>query len=193
MGNQNVFLKMMAALALMFPVVSSSTRVKADGTDGLTRGQIEAGVEEYFASVGSLDPQRLANNFAPDGVFEDPVGTPLVQGTQAIAAFFGATAAQLSEIKPYIQEIIVGGQEAIVNWKLRLKTTSGKIIFIDGMGVFKFNQQGKLQSVRVLGSGVFPGAVRGLIRLVQTLIHRIGAGVQFRKRADGGADPLVTA
>ena len=39
-------------------------------------------------------------------------------------------------------------QEAAVNWKLRLKTTTGKVIIIDGMGVFKFNSEGKLQSVR---------------------------------------------
>lgn len=148
MRNQNVLLKMMTALALMFVVVSNSMRVEAAGTYDLTQEQIEAAVEEYFASIGSRDVQRYVNNFAPDGVLEDPVGTPPIQGTQAIGAYFGAITEPFSEIKPYVQEVIVGGQEAIVNWKLKLKTTTGKVIFIDGMGVFKFNQQGKLQSVR---------------------------------------------
>lgn len=150
MRNQSLFLKKMMALAtaLMFSVVSATTRVEAAATYDLTPEQIEAAVEEYFASIGSLDVQRFVNNFAPDGVLEDPVGTPPVQGTQAIAAYFGAIIAPFTEIKPNIQEVIVGGQEAAVNWKLRLKTTTGKKITIDGMGVFKFNPQGKLQSVR---------------------------------------------
>ena len=149
MRNQTLFLKRMLGLAtLMFLVVTSATLVEGAASYDLTPEQIEAAIEEYFASIGSLDVQRYVNNFAPDGVLEDPVGTPPVQGTQAIAAYFGAITAPFIEIKPYVQEVIVGGQEAIVNWKLKLKTTTGKVIFIDGMGVFKFNQQGKLQSVR---------------------------------------------
>jgi len=122
--------------------VSSST------IDNLTQDQIEAAVEEYFASIGSMDVSRFVNNFAADGVLEDPVGTPAVQGTSAIAAYFGAIIAPFSEIKPRVQEVIVCGHEAAVNWKLQLTTTTGKKITIDGMGVFNFNQDGKLQSVR---------------------------------------------
>lgn len=114
----------------------------------LTPEQVEAGVEEYFASAASLDVQRFVNNFAPDGVLEDPVGTPPVQGTQAIAAFYAAIVAPFSHIKPKVQEVIVGGNEAAVDWKLNLTTTDGKKITLDGMGVFKFNQDGKLESVR---------------------------------------------
>lgn len=114
----------------------------------LTPAQIEAGVEEYFASIGSLDVQRYANNFAPDGVLEDPVGTPPVQGKPAIGVYFAGIIAPFSEIKPKVEEVIVCGNEAIVNWKLKLKTTTGKHITIDGMGIFKFNLAGKLQSVR---------------------------------------------
>ena len=113
-----------------------------------TQEQIEAAVEEYFASIGSLDVQRYVNNFAANGVLEDPVGTPPIQGTPAIAGYFGAIIAPFSEAKPKIQEIIVCGNEAAVNWKLHLKTTTGKKIIIDGMGVFNFDQNGKLLSVR---------------------------------------------
>jgi len=150
MRNRSLFLKKMMALAtaMIILFVVGVTRVEAAGNYDLTQAEIEAAVEEYFASIGSLDVQRFVNNFAPDGVLEDPVGTPPLQGTQAIAAYFGAIITPFSEIKPYVQEVVVSGQEAAVNWKLRLKTTAGKVIIIDGMGVFKFNQQGKLQSVR---------------------------------------------
>jgi len=150
MRNQSLFLKKMMALAtaMTFFVVSSVTRVEATASYDLTPAQIEAAVEEYFASLASLDVQRYVNNFAPDGVLEDPVGAPPIQGTQAIAVYIGAIFPQFREGKSRIQEVIVCGQEAAVNWKLRLKTTTGEVIIIDGMGVFKFNSQGKLQSVR---------------------------------------------
>lgn len=150
MRNQILSLKKTLALAtaLMLLLFTGGARVEAAANYDLTPEQIEAAVEEYFASISSLNAQRFVNNFAPDGVFEDPVGTPPIQGTQAIAAYFTAITSSFSQIKHNVQEVIVCGQEAAVNWKLRLKTTTGKTITIDGMGVFKFNQQGKLQLVR---------------------------------------------
>jgi steroid delta-isomerase len=155
MKNQSLFLKVMALTAvLMFLTFSAPTRAGANDSGAainssqLTPEQIEAAVEEYFESVGAFDIQRYVNNFAPDGVLEDPVGTPPVQGTSAIAAYISAIIAPFSEIKHKVQDINVCGHEAAVNWKLRLKTTTGKHIIIDGMGIFNFNQDGKLQSVR---------------------------------------------
>ena len=111
MRNRSLLLKnMMApATAMMILFVVGVTRVEAAGNYDLTQAEIEAAVEEYFASIGSLDVQRFVNNFAPDGVLEDPVGTPPLQGTQAIAAYFGAIIAPFSEIKPYVQEVVVCG------------------------------------------------------------------------------------
>jgi steroid delta-isomerase len=139
---------MTSALTMTLLVATTAMPAKAAGTYELPQAQIEAAVEEYFASIASMDVQRYVNNFAPDGVLEDPVGTPPVQGTQAITAYFASIIAPFTEIKANVQEVIPCGQEAAVNWKLRLKTASGKKITIDGMGVFKFNQAGKLQSVR---------------------------------------------
>ena len=112
----------------------------------LPPAQIEAGVEEYFASIGALEAQRFAKNFAPDAVLEDPVGTPPIQGKQAIRDYFARTIAPFREIKPKVQGIIICGNEATVNWQLRLKTTTGKQITIDGVGIFKFNLTGKLNT-----------------------------------------------
>src|SRR5215813_9097973 len=108
MRNQNLFLKKIMALAtaLMFWVVSSAARVEATASADLTPAQIEAAVEEYFASLASLDVQRFLNNLAPDVVVEDPVGTPPLQGTQAIAAYLGAIFPQFREAKSRIQEFI---------------------------------------------------------------------------------------
>ena len=143
------FLLAVALTASATATLATSARATTSpATFDLTPDQIEAAVEEYFASVGAFDVPRYVNNFAPDGVLEDPVGTPPVQGTQAITAYITSIIAPFSEIKHNIQEVVVCGNEAAVNWKLKLTTTTGKHITIDGMGVFSFNQEGKLQSVR---------------------------------------------
>jgi steroid delta-isomerase len=160
MKNNRVFSKMTAlVMALMIVTIvasigaganskSAPVAVKRSAMTELTQDQVEAGVEEYFASIGSLNVQRYTNNFAPDGTLEDPVGTPVVQGTAAISGYFGGIISPFTKIEPKIQEIVVCGHEAAVNWKLHLKTSTGKKVLIDGMGVFNFNQDGKLESVR---------------------------------------------
>ena len=148
-------MRMLASLMLVVaftmianPLFLSSPRAASRPMVNLTPEQIEAAVEEYFNAVGAFDVQRYVNTFAPDGVLEDPVGTPPIQGTAAISAFITSIIAPFSQIKHKIQDINVCGHEAAVNWKLHLTTTTGKKITIDGMGVFNFNQSGKLQSVR---------------------------------------------
>lgn len=137
----------LAAVRLV-PSAEAKSASIASVAVNLTPEQMEAAVEKYFADAMSLDAQRYASNFTEDGVLEDPVGTPPVQGRQAIAASFGSLTALVSQGKAKVQEVIPGGQEAIVNWKINVVTVTGKKITIDGMGVFKFDQTGKLQSVR---------------------------------------------
>src|SRR5436190_20984704 len=78
MRNQSLLMKKMTALAmaLMFLVASSVTRVEAAATEDLTSEQMEAVIEDAFAGLVTFDVQRVVNNFAPDAVLEDPVGTP---------------------------------------------------------------------------------------------------------------------
>jgi steroid Delta-isomerase len=161
MKSQSMFLKSTALMTVLMiftvaaPTGTGAANFKPVPVAGnvsvitqLTPEQVEAAVEEYFNAVGAFDVQRYVNTFAPDGVLEDPVGTPPIQGTAALTAFITNIIAPFSEIKHKIQDINVCGNEAAVNWKLHLKTTTGKKIVIDGMGIFSFNQNGKLQSVR---------------------------------------------
>jgi len=150
MRNQSLFLKKMTALAtaLMFLAASSVARVEAAAAYDLTSDQIEAVIEEVFAGLAEFDVQRVVNNFASDAVVEDPVGTPPIQGTQAIAAYLQTFPSLFSQIKLYSLDVKVCGQEAAVSWRLRFKTKTGNVFFLEGIGIFKFNQQGKIQSER---------------------------------------------
>lgn len=148
MRKQNLFVKKMTALAmaLMFLVAPSVTRVEAAAPLDLTSEQIEDVLEEVFARLVAFDVQGVVNHFASDAVIEDPVGTPPIEGIQAIAAYLGTFPTLFSEMKLYSLEVIPGGQESAVRWRLRFKTHSGNVFFLEGIGFFTFNQEGKIQS-----------------------------------------------
>lgn len=147
MRNKILLKKMTAlALALMFLVASSATRVEAAPAPDLTPAQIEAAIEDAFAGLVAFDAPRVLQHFASDAVLEDPVGTPPMQGTQAIAAYLATFPTLFNEMKLYSLDIKVGGQEAGVKWRIRFRTRSNHVFFLEGIGHFKFNQQGKIQS-----------------------------------------------
>jgi steroid delta-isomerase len=150
MRNHNLFLKKMTALAmaLMFLVASSVTRVEAAAPPDLTSEQIEAVLEEVFTRLAAFDAQGVVNHFAADAVVEDPVGTPPIQGTQAITAYLQTFPSLFSQIKLYSLYVTVCGQEAAVKWRLRFTTKTGNVFFLEGVGIFKFDQEGKIQSER---------------------------------------------
>ncbi len=144
------FVKRMTALAmaLMFLVASNVTRVSAAPVNNLTPEQIEALVTDVFEKFAAFDAQGTAALYAPDGTIEDPVGTPPVQGTQAIIAYLETFPTILNEIRVQSFDVTVAGQEAAIKWRLRFKTKSGNVFFVEGIGIFKINENGKVQSDR---------------------------------------------
>jgi uncharacterized protein (TIGR02246 family) len=144
------FVKRMAVLAitLMFLVVLNATRVEAAQVNNLTPEQIEAVVTQVFEKFAAFDAQGTAALYAPDGTIEDPVGTPPVQGTQAIIAYLETFPTILNEIRVQSFDVTVAGQEAAIKWRLRFKTKTGNVFFVDGIGIFKINEDGKVQSDR---------------------------------------------
>jgi len=150
MKNQSLFVRRVSALvmALIFLVTTSAMRVEAAPTQNLTSEQIEAVIEDAFAGLVAFDVQRVINNFASDAVLEDPVGTPPMQGTQAIAAYLETFPTVFNQMKLYSLDIKVRGQEAAVKWRIRFTTKTGNVFFLEGIGFFKLNQEGKIELER---------------------------------------------
>ena len=136
------------AMALMFLVASNVTHVQAAPANNLTPEQIEAIATNMFVKFAAMDAQGTASLFAPDGTIEDPVGTIPVQGTQAIIAYLETFPTILNEIRIQSFDVTVAGQEAAIRWRLRFKTRSGNVFFVEGIGVLKINAEGKVQSDR---------------------------------------------
>ena len=144
------FVKRMTALAmaLMFLVATNVTRVEAAATPDLTSQQVEAVIEDAFAGLVTFDVQRVINNFSSDAVLEDPVGTPAMQGTQAITAYLETFPTLFNQMKLYSLDIKVRGREAAVKWRIRFSTKTGNVFFLEGIGFFKLNQEGKIELER---------------------------------------------
>lgn len=144
------FVKRITALALVliFLVASNVTRVEAAPANNLTPEQIEAIATNMFNKFAALDAQGTANYFAPDGTIEDPVGSTPIQGTQAIIAYLDTFPALLNEIRIQSFDVTVAGHEAAIKWRLRFKTKTGNVFFVDGIGILKINADGKIQSDR---------------------------------------------
>ena len=144
------FVKRMTALAmaLMFLVAANIMSVKAAPANDLTPEQIEAIATEMFNKFAAFDALGTANMFAPDGTIEDPVGTTPIQGTQAIIAYQQTFTTILKEIRIKHFDVTVAGQECAIKWRLRFKTKSGNVFFVDGIGILKINENGKIQSDR---------------------------------------------
>ena len=144
------FVKRISALgmALMFLVASNVTRVEAASVNNLTPEQIEAIATEMFNRFAAFDAQGTADMFAPDGTIEDPVGSTPIQGTQAIIAYLQTFPTILNEIRIQSFDVTVAGQECAIKWRLRFKTKTGNVFFVDGIGILKINEQGKIQSDR---------------------------------------------
>ena len=136
------------ALALMFLVAANVAWVEAAPANTLTPEQIEAIATEMFNKFAAFDAQGTANLFAPNGTIEDPVGTTPVQGTQAIIAYLETFPTLLNEIRIQSFDVTVAGQEAAIKWRLRFKTKTGNVFFVDGIGIVKINEEGKVQSDR---------------------------------------------
>ena len=145
-----MFIKKMTALAmaLMFLVASNVMRVEAAPANTLTPEQIEAIVRNMYAKFAAFDAQGTTDCFATDGTIEDSVGTTPIQGSQAILAYQQTFPAILDEIRIQSFDVTVAGQECAIKWRLRFKTKTGNVFFVDGIGIFKINEQGKVQSDR---------------------------------------------
>lgn len=136
------------ALALMILVAANVSRVEATTANNLTPQQIEAIATEMFNKFAAFDAQGTTDMFAADGTIEDPVGTTPIQGSQAILAYQQSFTTILNEIRIQSFDVTVAGQECAIKWRLRFKTKTGNVFFVDGIGILKINADGKIQADR---------------------------------------------
>jgi steroid Delta-isomerase len=107
------------------------------------------GVQSYFATLSSLDLERYIDLFAPDAAFEDPVGGPVYRGRKEIFEWVSGIVPGFSELDFTVGSIVVvSPNQAAADWSAVGRTLDGRVVHLEGIGVFVFNDDGKLRQVR---------------------------------------------
>lgn len=115
----------------------------------MNEAEVREIVTRYFqAAMLEPDTSVLPTFFTPDGILEDPVGTPPLRGREAIQRFLEAARANIERCTFEIREILVCGSESAVRWTGEIWTKNGKHLTIDGIGNFMFDEERKLRHVR---------------------------------------------
>lgn len=106
-------------------------------------------IRTYFGAAATLDVDTTVALFAPEGVLEDPVGTPAHRSRKAIREHLETLTAPFSGIDFDLHRIwIVSPTEAAATWTATVRLRDGRSIEIEGVATFVFNEDGQIRSVR---------------------------------------------
>jgi len=107
---------------------------------------MEAAVHEYVAAFAAGSADRVAALYAADATVEDPIGSPMHQGREAIRAFYAEsmkTGAKLKLEGP----IRVAGDYAAFPFSVNLHWV-GSDKRIDVIDTFRFNENNEVVEMR---------------------------------------------
>jgi len=115
----------------------------------MNEAEVRQIVTSYFhAALNEPDISKFPTFFTPDGILEDPVGTPPLRGREAIRTFVEAGRANIERGTFEIREIFMCGNESAVRWKIEVWTKKGQHLTVNGIGNFMFDEERKLTHVR---------------------------------------------
>ena len=107
-----------------------------------TTDQMTAAVHAYVDAFDKGDPELAVALFAPDAMIEDPIGTPLKIGTEAIRQFYVGSMASGAKLV-LDGPIRIGGDCAAFAFSARINL-NGQDLRVDVIDIFKFNEAGKV-------------------------------------------------
>ena len=112
-----------------------------------TPEQIRATVDAYVDAYARNDKAAFLDLWAPDGVLEDPVGTPEHRGVEAIGTFWDGARAMADRIVLLPQSVVVAGSEAAMVFEINAHIGDGGMV-IQAVDIMKIDDDGRLLSVR---------------------------------------------
>lgn len=106
---------------------------------------IRATIAAYLDALNRGDIEAICALYAEDATVEDPVGSPVIQGIEAIRAFYERSVAARPELEFLGDPVIVGAFSAT---PLRASVHfGGRDITIDFISVMSFRADGKVGSM----------------------------------------------
>lgn len=103
-------------------------------------------LERYFAAIASLDPERIAACFRPDGELEDPIGSPVRYGRDEIRDYWDrglcaiATTVDVEVLAALPSDGSIAG-----HWQMTARSASGAVARAEGIDVLRLDDVGLIR------------------------------------------------
>lgn len=115
----------------------------------LTPERLRAVVEQYAARLSAGDVEGIVALFAPDGVMEDPIGSPVKVGHRAIREFFAQSIEFAHPQMSIPGSVAVVPDAAAAAMAYRVESTIGDdTIVVEGIDTFHFDADGLIVSMQ---------------------------------------------
>jgi len=100
-------------------------------------------LDAYFAAIAARDPRRIAALFAENGEIEDPVGSPVRHGRDAVEGLFASGVAVLaSHVEIKILAALPSGNSIAAHWAMTARGRAGREVKAEGIDVLQVDAHG---------------------------------------------------
>jgi steroid Delta-isomerase len=101
-------------------------------------------VNLYFEATQSNNTSIWASCFAPNATADDPVGSPPIQGTDAILERGKESMTKFETVGLYSEYVSVDNLRAAAKWTGRGVAKDGRSLKFEGINFFQFDKTGKI-------------------------------------------------
>jgi steroid Delta-isomerase len=118
----------------------------------LAAARVRAVVEAYITAFNTRDRALYVSLFADDGTVEDPVGSKVIRGRQALGDFFdAATASGALTIELLPNAVRVAGNHVAFYFRVRVDT-GGQTLELRPIDTFDLDADGRIRAMRAYWS-----------------------------------------
>ena len=105
-------------------------------------------VSAYYENLTSMNLEGWLKILDEDATILDPVGKPPLKLKEDAPKFFALLANFYEKFTVTRQNIFVTESEAAVKWTMEVTAKNGKVAQAEGISIFQFNQEGKIQTMK---------------------------------------------
>jgi hypothetical protein len=113
----------------------------------MSQTAIAAAINSYFTNLAAMNPPGWLENFAADAITYDPVGKPGNSVHETYEKFFGLLSNFFAQMTITQDYVAIAANQAAVKWTMQVLAKNGKTAQAEGISIFEFNQDGKIQKL----------------------------------------------
>lgn len=112
-----------------------------------SKEQMIATLDNMWAAVEAQDVDRMLSYMTEDAELEDPVGSGVRKGHAELREFFAGMSDYFETVSVRQDKVYPCGDQVALLWTISGRLTNGTDVTFDGIDIFKFNEDGKIQAL----------------------------------------------